>query len=255
VLKELNAEVVPLNVQPDGTNINKACGSLHPDGLRRAVLKHKADAGFAHDGDADRVIFVDERGEVVGGDQILALCALDLRRDGRLREETVVATVMSNIGLEMAMQEAGIKVVRTPVGDRYVLEEMLAKGYTLGGEQSGHIIFLDHNTTGDGIVTALQVLAIMRKEGKRLSELAACMTLCPQVLVNVPVRRRSRLEDLPGVQGAIRSVEGRLGSAGRVLVRLSGTEPVARVMVEGRDRHTIGTLAREIAGAIEKEMG
>jgi phosphoglucosamine mutase len=255
VLRELNAEVVALNVQPDGTNINKASGSLHPEALRRAVTKHKADVGFAHDGDADRVIFVDERGGVVGGDQVLALCALDLKRDGRLREETVVATVMSNVGLEMAMQEAGIKVVRTPVGDRYVLEEMLAKGYTLGGEQSGHIIFLDHNTTGDGIVTALQVLAIMRRQGKTLSELAACMTPCPQVLVNVQVRRRSALEDLPRVQGVIRSAEARLGKAGRVLVRFSGTEPVARVMVEGQERHTIDVLARDIATAIEKELG
>ncbi len=255
VLKELNAEIVPINVQPDGTNINKACGSLHPEALRRAVLKHKATAGLAYDGDADRVIFVDERGAVVGGDQILALCALDLKREGRLREETVVATVMSNVGLEMAMHEAGIKVVRTPVGDRYVLEEMLAKGYTLGGEQSGHIIFLDHNTTGDGIVTSLQVLAIMRRQGKPLSELAACMTLCPQVLVNVQVRRRSALEDLPGVQEVIRSVETRLGKTGRVLVRFSGTEPVARVMVEGQESKTIDALAREIAVAIEKELG
>ncbi len=255
VLKELNAEVVPLNVQPDGTNINKACGSLHPEAVRRAVIKHKADVGFAHDGDADRVIFVDERGEVISGDQILALCALDLKRDGRLREETVVATVMSNIGLEMAMQEAGIKVVRTPVGDRYVLEEMLAKGYALGGEQSGHIIFLDHNTTGDGIVTALQVLAIMRRQGKALSELAACMTSCPQVLVNVEVRRRSALEDLPRVQEVIRSAEARLGKTGRILVRFSGTEPVARVMVEGQERQTIDVLAREIAEAIERELG
>jgi len=255
ILKELNAEVVPLNVQPDGTNINKACGSLHPEALRRAVIRHKADAGFAHDGDADRVIFVDERGEVVGGDQILALCALDLKRDGRLHEETVVATVMSNVGLEMAMREAGIKVVRTPVGDRYVLEEMLANRYTLGGEQSGHIIFLDYNTTGDGIVTALQVLAIMRKQGKALSELAACMTSCPQVLVNVQVRRRSAMEDLPMVQRVIRSAEARLGKTGRVLVRFSGTEPVARVMVEGPEHDTIDGLAREIAAAIEKELG
>ena len=255
ILKELNAEVVPLNVQPDGTNINKACGSLHPEALRRAVIRHKADAGFAHDGDADRVIFVDERGEVVGGDQVLALCALDMKRDGRLRDETVVATVMSNVGLEMAMREAGIKVVRTPVGDRYVLEEMLANRYTLGGEQSGHVIFLDHNTTGDGIVTALQVLAIMRKHGKALSELAACMTSCPQVLVNVEVRRRSAMEDLPRVQEVIRSAEARLGKTGRVLVRFSGTEPVARVMVEGQESKTIDALAREIARAIEKELG
>ena len=255
VLKELSAEVVPLNVQPDGTNINKGCGSMHPDGLRRAVLKHKAHIGFAHDGDADRVLFVDERGELVNGDHILALCALDLKREGRLREDTVVATVMSNIGLEIAMQEAGIRVVRIAVGDRYVQEEMLARRYTLGGEQSGHIIFLEHNTTGDGIVTALQVLAIMRRQGKRLSELSACMSSYPQVLINVQVRRGSAVEELVEVQQVIRSAEARLGRTGRVLVRLSGTEPVARVMVEGHDHETVERLAREIALAIEKEMG
>lgn len=255
VLKELNADVVALNVQPDGMNINKGCGSLHPEALRRAVVKHKAHAGFAHDGDADRVLFVDERGELVDGDHILALCALDLKREGRLTQDTVVATVMSNLGLEGAMQEAGIKVVRTPVGDRYVLEEMLAKGYALGGEQSGHIIFLEHNTTGDGIVTALQVLATMRRQGKRLSELSACMTTYPQVLINVQVRRRSDMEGLPRVQEAIRAAEARLGKTGRVLVRLSGTEPVARVMLEGQDQRTIERLAQEIALVIEKELG
>lgn len=255
VLKELNADVVALNVQPDGMNINKGCGSLHPEALRRAVVKHKAHAGFAHDGDADRVLFVDERGELVDGDHILALCALDLKREGRLTQDTVVATVMSNLGLEGAMQEAGIKVVRTPVGDRYVLEEMMAKGYALGGEQSGHIIFLEHNTTGDGIVTALQVLATMRRQGKRLSELSACMTTYPQVLINVQVRRRSDMEGLPRVQEAIRAAEARLGKTGRVLVRLSGTEPVARVMLEGQDQRTIERLAQEIALVIEKELG
>ncbi|MEK6660438.1 MAG: phosphoglucosamine mutase [candidate division NC10 bacterium] len=255
VLKELNADVVPINVQPDGTNINKGCGSLHPEALRRTVVKHKAHAGFAHDGDADRVLFVDERGGLVDGDHILALCALDLKAEGRLHEDTVVATVMSNLGLEVAMREAGIRVVRTAVGDRYVLEEMLANRYTLGGEQSGHIIFLEHNTTGDGIVTALQVLAIMRRQGKRLSELSACMTSYPQVLVNVPVRRRSALEELPSLQEGIRSVEARLGGTGRVLVRLSGTEPVARVMVEGQEHRTIERLARELALMIKKELG
>lgn len=255
VLKELNADVVPLNVQPDGTNINKGCGSLHPEALRRAVVKHKAHIGFAHDGDADRVLLVDERGELVDGDHILALCALDLKREGRLHEDTIVATVMSNIGLEVAMQEAGIRVVRTAVGDRYVLEEMLAKRYTLGGEQSGHIIFLEHNTTGDGIVTALQVLASMRRHGKRLSELSACMTSYPQVLINVQVRRGSTVEDFPRVKQVIRSAEARLGRTGRVLVRPSGTEPVARVMVEGEDHQSVQRLAQEIALVIEEEMG
>jgi phosphoglucosamine mutase len=198
---------------------------------------------------------VDERGALVDGDHILALCALDLKAEGRLHEDTVVATVMSNLGFEIAMREAGIKVVRTAVGDRYVLEEMLANRYTLGGEQSGHIIFLEHNTTGDGIVTALQVLAIMRRQGKRLSELSACMTSYPQVLVNVPVRRRSALEELSGLREGIRSVEARLGGTGRVLVRFSGTEPVARVMIEGQEHETIERLARELALMIEKELG
>ncbi|MBI2883976.1 MAG: phosphoglucosamine mutase [Candidatus Methylomirabilis oxyfera] len=255
VLRELNAEVVSLNVEPDGTNINKGCGSLHPEEVRRAVVKHKAHVGFAHDGDADRVLFVDEGGELMDGDHILALCALDLKREGRLREDTIVATVMSNIGLDLAMQEAGIKVVRTAVGDRYVLEEMLAKRYMLGGEQSGHIIFLEHHTTGDGIVTALQVLATMQRCGKPLSTLKACMTSYPQVLINAPVRRRAVIEELPRVQETIRSAEAGMGGRGRILVRLSGTEPVARVMVEGEESAKIERLAREIASAIEKELG
>lgn len=255
VLKELNAEVVSLNVQPDGTNINKGCGSLHPEGLQRAVRRHKAHLGFALDGDADRVLFVDEQGETMDGDHILALCALDLKREGRLREDTIVATVMSNIGLEIAMQEAGIKVVRTAVGDRYVLEEMLAKRYMLGGEQSGHIIFLEHQTTGDGMVTALQVLETMQRCGKPLSELKACMRSYPQVLINTPVRRRAAIEELPRVQEAIRSAEAGMGGRGRVLVRLSGTEPVARVMVEGEEPAKVERLAREIALVIEKELG
>lgn len=255
VLKELNAEVVSLNVQPDGTNINKGCGSLHPEGLRRAVVKHKAHLGFAHDGDADRVLFVDERGDVVDGDHILAICALDLKKAGRLPQDTIVATVMSNIGLDVAMQEAGIRVVRTAVGDRYVLEEMLANRYMLGGEQSGHIVFLDHHTTGDGIVTALQVLATMQRCGKPLSELKACMTSYPQVLINAPVRRKAVVEELSRVQEVIRSAEATLGRRGRVLVRCSGTEPVARVMVEGENLAKVERLAREIALVIEKELG
>lgn len=255
VLKELNAEVVSLNVEPDGTNINKGCGSPHPDELRRAVLKHKAHVGFAHDGDADRVLCVDEQGELVDGDHILALCALDLKREGRLRNNAIVATVMSNIGLDIAMQEAGIQVVRTAVGDRYVLEEMLARQYMLGGEQSGHIIFLEHHTTGDGIVTALQVLATIQRCGKPLSELKACMTSYPQVLINVPVKRRAAIKELPRVQEAIRSAEAGMGGKGRILVRLSGTEPVARVMVEGEDPADIEQLAQAIALVIEKELG
>lgn len=255
ILRELNAEVIPLNIQPDGTNINQGCGSLYPDGLRQAVVAHNAHLGFAHDGDADRLLCVDERGELVDGDHILALCALDLRREARLRWDTIVATVMSNIGLDLAMREAGITVVRTAVGDRYVLEKMLAEQYILGGEQSGHIIFLEHHTTGDGIVTALQVLAAMQRCGRPLSELNACMTSYPQVLINTPVRRRAAIEELPRVQEMIRSAEVGMAGNGRILVRLSGTEPVARVMVEGEETARIERLAREIALAIEKELG
>jgi len=255
ILRELNAEVIPLNIQPDGTNINQGCGSLYPDGLRQAVVAHKAHLGFAHDGDADRLLCVDERGELVDGDHILALCALDLRREARLRWDTIVATVMSNIGLDLAMRAAGITVVRTAVGDRHVLEKMLAEQYMLGGEQSGHIIFLEHHTTGDGIVTALQVLAAMQRCGRPLSELNACMTSYPQVLINTPVRRRAAIEELPRVQEMIRSAEVGMAGNGRILVRLSGTEPVARVMVEGEETARIERLAREIALAIEKELG
>ena len=255
ILQELNAEVISLNVQPDGININKGCGSLHPDGLRRAVTKHKAHLGFAHDGDADRVLFVDEQGETIDGDHILALSALDMKREGRLRADTLVATVMSNIGLDLAMREAGIHVVRTAVGDRYVLEEMLANRYMLGGEQSGHIIFLEHHTTGDGIVTALQVLATMQRCGKPLSELKACMRSYPQVLINVPVRRKAAIDELPRLQAAIRAAEAGMRGKGRVLVRLSGTEPVARVMMEGEEPAKVQRLAQKIALVIKQEMG
>jgi len=255
VLKELGAEVFPINVEPDGLNINEGCGSLHPKGLQEAVLKQRADLGLAHDGDADRVILVDETGALVDGDQILALCALDLQAEGRLREQTVVATVMSNFGLEICLREAGIRLVRTAVGDRYVLEAMVKGGYVLGGEQSGHIIFLDHNTTGDGIVTALQVLGVIQRTGKPLSGLAGCMVKYPQTLVNVRVRRRHALESLPGVQAAVREAEARLGAEGRLLVRYSGTEPVVRVMAEGRDPATIEAATAGVARALQAALG
>jgi phosphoglucosamine mutase len=255
VLRELGAEVVALNVAPDGLNINAGCGSLHPDVVQRAVVAEEAHVGFSHDGDGDRVLCVDERGALADGDQILAMCALDMLAEGRLPARTVVATVMSNAGLEVAMRQAGIRVVRTPVGDRSVLEEMLRGGYALGGEQSGHVIFGEHNTTGDGIVTALQVLAVMVRAGKPLSELAACMPRFPQVLENVPVRRRADLEALPTVQAQIREAEGALAGVGRVLVRYSGTEPLARVMVEGPDETIIRHWAGEIATAIRDALG
>lgn len=255
VLRELGAEVVALNVAPDGLNINAGCGSLHPEGIQRAVVAEGAHIGFAHDGDGDRVVCVDERGGLVDGDQILTMCALDMLAEGRLLARTVVATVMSNAGLEVAMRQVGVEVVRTPVGDRYVLEEMVRGGYTLGGEQSGHIIFSEYNTTGDGIVTALQVLAAMLRAGKPLSELAACMPRFPQVLENVPVRWKENLESLPKVQAQIRGAEAALAGMGRILVRYSGTEPLARVMVEGPDEAAIRRWAGEIAAAIREALG
>jgi len=255
VLRELGAEVVPLHVAPDGLNINAACGSLYPEALQRAVVAEGAQVGFAHDGDGDRVLAVDERGAMVDGDQMLALCALDMLAQGRLACRTVVATVMSNYGLDVALREAGVRLVRTAVGDRYVLEEMLRFGYPLGGEQSGHLIFAEHNTTGDGLVTALQVLATLQRTGKPMSELAACMRRYPQVLLNVRVGRREELSGLPGVQARIRQAEEVLAGTGRVLVRFSGTEPVARVMVEGSDEAVIQRWAGEIGEAIRVALG
>lgn len=255
VLRELGAEVIALYVEPNGININLGCGSLHPEGLREAVLRHGADVGLAHDGDADRVIFVDERGGLVDGDRMLALCGLDMDREGRLHGRTVVATVMSNAGLDACLAEAGIRVVRTPVGDRHVQEVMTRHGYSLGGEQSGHLLFMEHSTTEDGLITALQILAVMRKQGKPLSELAACMVPLPQVLLNVRVRRKEPFAELAQVARRIREAEEALGARGRVLVRYSGTEPLARVMVEGVDEGLIGRLAREIAAAVAEAVG
>lgn len=255
VLQELGAEVVTLGVSPNGSNINQGCGSLYPDVIAAAVKEHSADLGIALDGDADRVIFVDEHGREIDGDHIMALCGLDLLQKGKLADKTLVATVMSNMGLEIAMRQAGGKLIRTAVGDRYVVEEMRRGGYTLGGEQSGHMIFLEHNTTGDGMLSALQVLAIMQRRGKRLSELAAVMTALPQVLVNVRIKQRRNLDEIPEVAGVIRQVEERLGDSGRVLIRYSGTEPLLRIMLEGQDQQEITALADEIAGAIEQHLG
>ncbi len=255
VLQELGAEIIALNVAPDGLNINAGCGSLYPEQLQRVVVTERAHVGFAHDGDGDRVLAVDETGALVDGDQILALCAIDLAAAGRLPARTVVATVMSNVGLEIALREAGINLVRTAVGDRYVLEEMLRHGYTLGGEQSGHVIFAEHNTTGDGVVTALQVLATMVRSGKPLSELAACMRRYPQTLQNIRVQRKEDLATLPTVQREIQGAEAALAGSGRVLVRYSGTEPLVRVMVEGPDEERILSLAGNIAAAIRTAIG
>ncbi len=254
VLKELGAEVVTLNDEPNGTNINLNCGSLYPEVIQKVVKEHDADIGISHDGDADRVILVDERGQIVDGDHILAACALDMIKEGRLKKNTVVTTVMSNVGLEIAIKKMGGRVARTPVGDRYVLEEMLKGGYNFGGEQSGHIIFLDHNTTGDGLITTLQVLHLMKKTGNDLSKLTSCMTSLPQVLINVPISKRKDPTGIPQVKEKIEGTEKRLDGIGRVLVRLSGTEAMARVMVEGKKKKEIEEMAQEIAEAIKKNM-
>lgn len=250
VLEELGATVFALGDEPNGTNINDGVGALHPQAMCQAVVDLGAQVGIALDGDADRVIFADERGNIVDGDAIMALCARRLLARGELQNNTLVATVMSNLGLERAVQAAGGKLVRTNVGDRYVVEEMRRHGYNFGGEQSGHLIFLDHMTTGDGIIAALQVLAQMLEEGRPLSELAGLMVKVPQVLVSVKVKQRRPLDDLADVQRLIQSAESRLGQDGRVLVRYSGTEPKVRVMIEGPSDSLISQMAHEIADSI-----
>ncbi len=255
VLEELGAEVIRIGVSPNGVNINAGCGSLYPDVISEAVRENRADLGIALDGDADRVIFVDEFGNEVDGDHIMAICATDMIENGTLANKTLVATVMSNMGLDIALQKAGGQVVKTGVGDRYVVEEMLRGGYNLGGEQSGHMIFLDHITTGDGVLSALQVLAIMQRSGKRLSELAEVMIALPQVLVNVRVKERKDIGTVPEIKKVIDAVEEKLHGKGRVLIRYSGTEPLLRIMLEGQDKYQITEMAHEIAHTIEKHMG
>lgn len=254
VLSELGAEVIPIGVQPDGENINRGCGSLHLEAARQALFDHHADLAISLDGDADRAIFIDERGEELDGDHVLAICAQEMKEKGSLNSGTVVATVMSNLGLDLALQGMGIKLVRTDVGDRYVVEEMLRNGYNLGGEQSGHIVFLDHNSTGDGCITFLQLLAIMVEKGRRLAELKKIVTRLPQVLLNVEVKQKRNLSRLPRVRQKIAKVEKELGKRGRVLVRYSGTEPLARVMLEGESGDQIRRMAEEIAEEIRKEL-
>lgn len=255
VLEELGAEVITIGCKPNGTNINDGCGSLHPEVISEAVKIHRADLGIALDGDADRVIVVDEFGNIVDGDQIMAICAIDMIGHKKLRKNTLVATVMSNMGLDIAMRKAGGKVIKTDVGDRYVVEEMRKGGYNLGGEQSGHMIFLDQNTTGDGTLSALQLLAIIRRTGKRLSELAEVMIPLPQVLVNVRVAEKRDLMGIPSVAGKIRDIEAKLGQDGRVLIRYSGTEPLLRIMIEGADKYQITGWAKDIAESVEKTIG
>ena len=255
VLTELGADVLSLYDQPSGMNINQGCGSLHPEVICRAVVANNAQIGIAFDGDADRVILCDENGVMVDGDAVMAICALHMMKHGDLNHNTLVATVMSNLGLELAMRQAGGKLVRAAVGDRYVMEKMIEGGYNLGGEQSGHIIFLDHNTTGDGLISALQVLTIMKQADKPLSELAACMKTYPQILVNVKVKERKDLDSMPEIAKRMSEIEKKLDGTGRLLVRYSGTEPKVRVMIEGEDQNEIKTLADDLAGIIREKLG
>ncbi|EGO65298.1 phosphoglucosamine mutase [Acetonema longum] len=254
ILKSLGAEVTVLFDDPDGVNINDHCGSTHMERLRQAVVEQGAHVGIAHDGDADRCLIVDETGEAVDGDQIMTICALELLRQNKLKDKTLVATVMSNIGLHQAIKKAGGSVVTTGVGDRYVLEAMLAEGYSLGGEQSGHIIFNDYATTGDGIITALQVLAALEQSGRKMSELAGLMTRFPQVLKNIRVKSKEGWQENSQIAAAIRQGEAELGEEGRILVRPSGTEPLIRVMAEGPGLDQLNRIVQTIADTIEHQL-
>jgi phosphoglucosamine mutase len=254
VFQELGAEVIEMNVWPDGRNINHECGALHPEKMAEEVRQSGAHLGVALDGDADRLILADEKGNIVDGDQVMAILGTRMLARRQLPQETVVATVMSNLGLERALAANGGKLLRTAVGDRYVVEAMREKGLSLGGEQSGHIIFLDHATTGDGMVAALRVLAVMVAEGRPLSELARAMTRYPQVLLNFAVAKKRPFEEMPAVQKVIAAVEKSLGADGRVVVRYSGTESKARVMIEGTDEAGIRAQAEEIAQTLKREL-
>ena len=254
VLSELGAEVISIGCEPNGRNINLNCGSLHPERTAEKVRELRADVGVALDGDADRVVLVDELGEVLDGDQILSLCARDLHSRKLLKGGGIVATVMSNLGLERSLDSMGLDLVRTQVGDRFVVEAMRRGGYNLGGEQSGHLVFLDHTTTGDGLMTALQALAIVKRSGHSLSELTASFERFPQVMINIPISERRPLETLPKVQDAIRRVEGELGDRGRVLIRYSGTELKARVMVEGENQERVAQFAEDLADELGRAL-
>ena len=250
--RDLGAEVYVINDNPDGTNINEKCGSTHPEELMEYVVKKGCDVGFAFDGDADRCLAIDEKGNLINGDMILALCGKHLKTINRLKDDTVVVTVMSNLGLDIAFMNIGINAVKTKVGDRYVLEEMIKGKYVLGGEQSGHIIFLEYNTTGDGLVTALQVASIIQKEKKSLSKLCSIMKELPQVLVNAKVPNEKKniyLED-EEIKAEIERIEKQMQGRGRVLIRPSGTEPLVRVMLEGEDQEEINKIAQNLADMI-----
>jgi phosphoglucosamine mutase len=255
LFNSLGFETIVIGNRPDGRNINLGCGSTHPEQLAAAVVSRSCALGVAFDGDGDRAIFIDQHGQVVDGDAVLLMCGRQLQREGRLRGDAIVATVMSNIGLELALKPLGIDLVRTSVGDKYVMEEMQKRSLSLGGEQSGHIIFSEHLFTGDGIATALNVLRVMRDTGRDLADLARELITYPQVLVNVRVRERRDLQSIPEIAETIARVEGRLVGHGRLLVRYSGTEPLLRVMLEGRDQEEIQSWATEIAAKVARHLG
>lgn len=255
VFSELDAKVHLYGVSPNGLNINENCGSLHLANIQKGVIDNRADAGISFDGDADRVIMVDENAQIVDGDTILGICARDMKRKGILRNNVVVSTIMANLGFIKAMEEAGIEVVKSAVGDRYVIQEMLKYDANLGGEQSGHTIFLDHNTTGDGIVSALQVLRIMIESDSKLSDLASCIKRYPQALINVKVRQKPPIESLTATQKAVKDAEALLADSGFVLIRYSGTEPILRVTVQGYKKKLVNELAQSIAKVVQQEIG
>jgi phosphoglucosamine mutase len=254
VLRELGASVEVIGNKPNGMNINADCGAVHPELLQETVLRQKADIGIALDGDADRAVFVCEQGTIIDGDHVMAALGLDLHQNGLLIKQTLVGTVMSNFGLELSMAKAGIKLVRTPVGDRYLLERMLAEGYNFGGEQSGHFIFLDHNTTGDGLISALQLLSLLKRTKKPLSELAKAMAAIPQILVNIHVKQKPALETIPAIDRAIQESNRRLNGSGRVVIRYSGTEPLLRIMVEGEHSTIVKEIADDLSSIIRDHL-
>lgn len=254
IFEELGAEVIQVGNQPNGVNINDKVGALHPSLISQGVVQYRADVGIGLDGDADRIIMIDEKGKFINGDHILAICAVHMKSKGLLKHNTLVVTQMSNFGLEKKMDEYGIKVVKTNVGDKHVVDEMRKGGYNLGGEQSGHIIFLDQSTTGDGTVAALNVLSIMRETGKKLSELANIFEDVPQVLINCRVRSRVELKDISGYEKLLKSKEAELGNEGRIFIRYSGTEPLIRILVEGTDKKIITSIAEEMASFLEKQI-
>lgn len=257
LLKELNGEIIVINDKPNGSNINVKCGSTNPSMIQSLVLETKADVGLSFDGDGDRLIAVDEKGNIIDGDHILSICGTYLYNKGKLRNKTVVGTVMTNMGLDVYLKSKGIDIVKTAVGDRYVLEEMLANDYVLGGEQSGHIIFLEYNTTGDGLLTGLQLIQVMKETGSKLSDLNRVMVNYPQVLVNAKVKNELKNSYLKNkeIKSEIEKIENMFHGQGRVVIRPSGTEPLIRVMIEGKDKNKIEDIAKELAEFIEERLG